>query len=71
MKSEKDKKARIKPSKEIRKILKALAPELERLLDLTEDPGEEESVLSESIRSGARNLLIARKIAKGKGGGDE
>lgn len=53
-----------KPEKEIRQLLKQLGPDLKRLLELTEDPGEVESVLFESIRSGARNLRIAWQIVK-------
>jgi len=57
-------KAKTKPAKEIREILKRINPDLKRLLELTEDPGDTESVLYESIRSGARSLRIARRIAK-------
>lgn len=57
-------KDKVKPAKEIREILKRINPDLKRLLELTEDPGEKESVLYESIRSGARSLRIARRIAK-------
>lgn len=57
---------KVKPAKEIRQILKRINPDLKRLLELTDDPGEEESVLFESIRSGARSLRIARRIAKNK-----
>lgn len=53
-----------KPGKEIREILKRINPDLKRLLELTEDPGDTESVLYESIRSGARSLRIARRISK-------
>lgn len=57
-------KEKVKPAKEIRDLLKRINPDLKRLLELTEDPGEKESVLYESIRSGARSLRIARRIAK-------
>jgi hypothetical protein len=57
-------KEKVKPAKEIREILKRINPDLKRLLELTEDPGEKESVLYESIRSGARSLRVARRIAK-------
>jgi len=53
-----------KTAKEIRQILKRINPDLKRLLELTDDPGERESVLFESIRSGARSLRIARRIVK-------
>lgn len=53
-----------KHAKEIKKIIKSIAPQLERLLELTEDPGDVESVLDECIRSGARGLLIARRISR-------
>ena len=58
--------AKVKPkvAKEIRQILKKINPDLKRLLELTDDPGERESVLFESVRSGARALRIARRIAK-------
>lgn len=54
------------PRKEIRKLLKKIAPELEelrRLLDES-DVDETESVSQELIRSGARNLLIAQRIIR-------
>lgn len=57
-------KKKVKPDKEIREILKRINPDLKRLLELTEDPGDTESVLYESIRSGARSLRIARRIVK-------
>lgn len=59
-------KVKIKPKteREIRQILKRINPDLKRLLELTDDPGERESVLFESIRSGARSLRIARRIVK-------
>jgi len=50
--------------KEIRAVLKHINPDIKRLLDLTEDPGDMETVLVEAIRSGARNLRIAWQIAK-------
>ncbi len=58
--------ANVKPkvAKEIRQILKKINPDLKRLLELTDDPGDRESVLFESVRSGARALRIARRIAK-------
>ena len=57
-------KTKSKSVKEIRQILKDINPALKRLLELTDDPGEMETVLFESIRSGARSLRIARRIAK-------
>jgi len=57
-------KDKMKPAKEINMILKRIGPDLKRLLELTEDPGDVESVFFEAIRSGARSLRIARRIAK-------
>ncbi|MBT3360420.1 MAG: hypothetical protein HN403_12420 [Rhodospirillales bacterium] len=57
-------KSKSKSVKEIREILKDINPALKRLLEITDDPGEMETVLFESIRSGARSLRIARRIAK-------
>ena len=57
-------KSKSKSVKEIREILKDINSPLKRLLELTDDPGEMETVLFESIRSGARSLRIARRIAK-------
>ena len=57
-------KVKPKVAKEIRQILKKINPDLKRLLELTDDPGDRESVLFESVRSGARALRIARRIAK-------
>ncbi len=57
-------KGKVKPAKEIGEILKRINPDLKRLLELTEDPGDTESVLYESVRSGARSLRIARRISK-------
>ncbi|MBC8159457.1 MAG: hypothetical protein H8E94_09020 [Alphaproteobacteria bacterium] len=57
-------KSKSKSVKEIREILKDINPSLKRLLEITDDPGELETVLFESIRSGARSLRIARRIAK-------
>lgn len=53
-----------KAEREIRQILKRINPDLKRLLELTDDPGDRESVLYESVRSGARSLRIARRIVK-------
>lgn len=58
------KKAKSNKENEIRGILKELNPDLKRLLEITQDPGEVESVLFESIRSGARNLRMARRMLK-------
>ena len=54
------------PGKEVRKLLKKIAPDLKRLLEVVEasDDDDDESVVEESIRSGARSLLIARRIIK-------
>ena len=60
-------KSKIKPNKEMRAILKRINPDLKRLIELTDDPGEEESVFVDTVRSGARQLRIARRIAKNKG----
>lgn len=53
-------------AKEIRKILKAINADLKRLLDLTEGNGDDESVFVQCVRSGARSLRMARRIAKQK-----
>jgi len=61
------------PRKEIRKLLKKITPELEELRRLLEasDEDETESVSEELIRSGARNLLIARRVIRGKKSGSD
>ena len=52
--------------KEIHKLLKKIAPDLKRLLEVVEASADDddESVVEESIRTGARSLLIARRIIK-------
>ncbi|HHK74480.1 MAG TPA: hypothetical protein ENJ57_04870 [Rhizobiales bacterium] len=54
------------PSKEVRRLLKKIAPDLKALIKLMENSDEDhvDSVIEDSIVSGARNLLIARKIIK-------
>lgn len=52
------------PEKEIRQILKQINPDIKRLLELVEEPGDGESIFFESIRSGARNLRVAWRIVK-------
>ncbi len=55
------------PSKEIRKIIKKIAPDMQNLLDLLDeidDEDHDDSVIEDSIRSGARSLLIAKRIIK-------
>ena len=55
------------PSKEVRKIIKDIAPDLQRLLELLDEYDDEDhtdSVVDDSIRSGARSLLIAKRIIK-------
>lgn len=55
------------PPKEIRKIVKRIAPDLERLLELLDESDENDladGVIEDSIRSGAHSLLIAGKIIK-------
>lgn len=53
-----------KHAKEIKKILKGISSDLERLKKLADNPEGNESVMMESVRDGVRNLLMARKIAK-------
>ncbi len=53
-----------KHAKEIKKILKGISDDLERLKKLADNPEGDESVMMESVRDGVRNLLMARKIAK-------
>ena len=55
------------PSKEIRRIIKRLAPDLQRMLDILDESNNEDyadSVAEDSIRTGAHNLLIAKRIIK-------
>ena len=54
------------PSKDVRKILKKITPDLKMLLELMEGSEEDhvDSVIEDSIVSGARNLLIAKRIIK-------
>lgn len=53
-----------KHAKEIKKILKGISDDLERLKKLADNPEGDESVMMESVRDGVRNLLMAKKIAK-------
>ena len=53
-----------KSAKEIKKILKNIAPDLERLKKLADDRDDVESVMVDCVRTGVRNLMMARKIAK-------
>lgn len=51
------------PRKEIRKVIKRIEPDLNELLELIDsEDDEDENVVSEIIRNGARNLLIAKRI---------
>jgi len=56
------------PSKEIRKIIARIEPDLQQLLDLIaqSDPDDDEdaTVVEEIIGKGARDLLIAKRIIK-------
>ena len=54
------------PSKEIRRIIKEITPDLEKLLDLLNqsDEDDSDSVVEDNIRIGAHNLLIAKRIIK-------
>ncbi len=55
------------PSKEVRRIIKDIAPDLQRLLELLDeydDDDHTDSVVDDSIRTGARSLLIAKRIIK-------
>ena len=57
------------PDKEVRKLLTKITPDLKRLLEIMEysDDDDEDSVVEESIRTGARSLLIAKRILKEDG----
>lgn len=51
--------------KEINKIIKKIAPDLEELQSLVEQLDEEDgSVIQDNIRTGTSNLLIAKRIIK-------
>jgi len=55
------------PSKEIRRIIKKIAPDLKRMLDIldkSDDEDHADSVVEDSIRTGAHKLLIAKRIIK-------
>lgn len=54
------------PSKEIRKIINKISPDLEELLNLLTktDDEDSDSVVEDNIRTGAHNLLIAKRIIK-------
>lgn len=54
----------MKPSKEVRKLLKRLEPDLNRLLKITEDPKDVDPILIDCIRAGARSLVMARRVSK-------
>ena len=53
-----------KAEKEIRQILNRINPDLKRLLELAVEKSDTESVVVESIQTGARKLRIARRILK-------
>lgn len=59
-------KSKLKPKveKEIRQILNRINPDLKRLIELADEKNETESVVVESIQTGARKLRIARRILK-------
>ncbi len=59
-------KSTLKPKveKEIRQILNRINPDLKRLIELADEKNETESVVVESIQTGARKLRIARRILK-------
>ena len=50
--------------KEVKPILKKIAPELKRLQEIVDQ--WEDSVVGENIRVGTNNLLIAQRIIKDK-----
>ena len=54
------------PDKEVRKLLKKINPDLKRLLEIVDESESDDDVgvVEESIRTGARSLLIARRIIK-------
>jgi len=54
------------PSKEIRKIINKITPDLKMLLELLDqaDEDDSDSVVEDNIRTGAHNLLIAKRIIK-------
>ncbi|PLX43931.1 MAG: hypothetical protein C0605_03480 [Hyphomicrobiales bacterium] len=54
------------PSKKIRKLIDKIAPDLEELLHLLNETDEDhsDSVVEDNIRTGAHNLLIAKRIIK-------
>ncbi len=54
----------MKQSKEIRKLLKRIEPDLKRLLKVTESPKQVDAILVDCIRAGARSLIMARRVAK-------
>ena len=52
-----------KTDKAVRKILKRIKPDLKELMKATEDAGTDKSVLCETVRDGARRLLMAKRIS--------
>lgn len=54
------------PSKKIRKIINKISPDLEELIHLLAetDDDDSDSVVEDNIRTGAYNLLIAKRIIK-------
>jgi hypothetical protein len=53
-----------KSSKEMMGIVKRIGPDLERLLKLAEEAGDDNPAITECVRSGARSLLVARQFSK-------
>ncbi|HHK73615.1 MAG TPA: hypothetical protein ENJ57_00470 [Rhizobiales bacterium] len=55
-------------SRDLQKIINKITPDLKMLLDLLDqaDEDDSDSVVEDNIRSGAHNLLIARRIIKHK-----
>ncbi|MEE8393145.1 MAG: hypothetical protein V3R66_02275 [Rhodospirillales bacterium] len=52
-----------KTDKAVRKIIKRIRPDLKELMAITDDSDDSKSVLCETARSGARKLLMAKRIS--------
>lgn len=56
-------KKRNETDKAVRKVLKRMKPDLKELMLITDDPDRSKSVLCDTVRNAARNLLMAKRIS--------
>lgn len=54
----------MKPSKEITKLIKRIEPDLDKLLKIIENPKDLDPVVVDCVRTGARSLIMARRVGR-------